>query len=242
MALIQAALADPELGRHTVLVSSFGADSVVVLHMVATIAPDLPVIFLDTEKHFDETIRYREHLTRRLRLTDVRVVRPDRSETARIDPAGDLFAHDPDRCCELRKARPLEQALAGTLAWITGRKRYQTPWRAALPTVEFETRSGRIKLNPLASWSAADVQAYIELHDLPPHPLVSQGFPSIGCATCTQPVSGDEAPRSGRWWGSSRTECGIHAYPGSPQGDPTFSSAPDPGRGAKHPPLRGERS
>jgi phosphoadenosine phosphosulfate reductase len=210
LALLRALLTEGPLAGRTALVSSFGAESAVLLDMVATIDPATPVIFLDTGKLFAETEGYREELVALLRLTEVRVVRPRAAAVQRHDPEGGLWRRDPDLCCDLRKTTPLHDALAGFAAWITGRKRFQAGLRSQLPTIEGEGASGRIKLNPLARWSAEDVERYRRLRNLPPHPLVEQGYRSIGCLTCTRPVRPGEAPRAGRWWGLDKTECGIH--------------------------------
>jgi phosphoadenosine phosphosulfate reductase len=189
------------------LVSSFGAESASLLHMVARIDRRLPVIFIDTDKHFAQTLEYRDALVARLKLTDVRIAHPDRAEASAEDPRGDLWRDDPDACCTLRKVRPNERALRGFDAWISGRKRHHGGVRAGLPTVEHD--GVRFKLNPLAAWTPREVSAYMKAHDLPPHPLVAQGFPSIGCWPCTSPTEGTDA-RAGRWAGSGKTECGIH--------------------------------
>jgi phosphoadenosine phosphosulfate reductase len=183
--------------------------------MVATVDPATPVIFLDTGKLFEQTQTYREELVELLRLSDVRAVRPDAAALARDDAGGDLWRCDPDLCCDLRKTAPLQRALEGFVAWITGRKRFQAGLRSGLPVIEPERSSGRIKLNPLALWSAEDVERYLLLRNLPRHPLVERGYRSIGCTTCTRPVGAGEAARAGRWWGLDKTECGIHL-----QGDP----------------------
>lgn len=191
------------------LVSSFGAESAVLLHMIAEIDRTIPVIFLDTGKLFAETLRYRETLADWLGLRDLRTARPDPERLARADPRGDLWRDDPDGCCWQRKVEPLEAALAGFDAWITGRKRFHGGERYALDAVEHEP-SGRVKVNPLARWSAADVLAYFIRYDLPRHPLAARGFRSVGCAPCTRAVRPDESPRAGRWAGRMKTECGIH--------------------------------
>ena len=197
------------------VVSSFGAESAAVLALVAGIDPAVPVIFLDTAKHFPETLAYRDALVARLGLRDIRVVRPDPARVAAQDPRGDLWRRDPDRCCALRKALPLESALEGFDAWITGRKRFHGDVRAALPTVE--AVDGRVKINPLANWSAAQIERFIGARDLPRHPLVDAGFASIGCAPCTAPIMAGEAARSGRWRDIEKTECGIHNAKGTRQ-------------------------
>lgn len=191
------------------LVSSFGADSVVLLHMIARIEPELPILFLDTGRLFEETLAYRRELAARLGLRDVRDVRPEAGALAAADADGTLHARDPDRCCALRKTEPLEAALAGFSAWITGRKRYQSALRAELPLFE-EDGAGRIKVNPLVAWGRAEVAAYLDRWALPRHPLVARGYPSIGCAPCTSPVAAGEDDRAGRWRDQEKTECGIH--------------------------------
>jgi phosphoadenosine phosphosulfate reductase len=210
LALLRALLREGPLKGRTALVSSFGAESAVLLDMVATVDPSTPVIFLDTRKLFEETQDYREELSALLGLEDVRVVRPEPTTLARDDPGGALWSRDPDLCCHIRKTEVLDRALAGFAAWITGRKRFQGGLRSALPTIEGEASSGRIKLNPLAPWSAADVERYRLLRNLPAHPLVEGGFTSIGCVPCTRRVAPGEPPRAGRWWGLDKAECGIH--------------------------------
>lgn len=193
-------------------VSSFGAESAVLLDLISQIDPATPVLFLDTGKHFAETLAYRDELVARLGLTDVRDIRPDPDEVAREDPDGTLNERDTDACCALRKTRPLEKALAGFDAWLTGRKRFQTSTRLTLPVAEADI-DGRIKINPLADWGQDEVDQHFAERALPHHPLVAQGFLSIGCWPCTTPVSAGEDPRAGRWRGSDKTECGIHITP-----------------------------
>ena len=210
-ALLAPLIRDEFPGRIAV-VSSFGADAAVVLGMVAAIDPTTPVIFLDTRKHFGETLRHRDNLASRLGLTDIRSIQPDPAAVADRDLDGTLWRSDPDACCFLRKVAPLRDALDGFDAWITGRKSFQTAARADLPTIE--AADGRIKINPLARWSAKDVQSWLRAKDLPTHPLVADGYPSIGCMPCTDRVSTGEDNRAGRWRGGGKTECGIH-QPGS---------------------------
>jgi phosphoadenosine phosphosulfate reductase len=210
LALLRALLREGPLAGRTALVSSFGAESVVLLDMVATVDRATPVIFLDTGKLFGETNDYREELTALLGLTDVRVVSPAPRDLTLHDPQGSLWQRDPDRCCHIRKTEPLEQALTGFAAWITGRKRFQGGLRGALPTLEGDPATGRIKINPLAPWSAEDIERYRQLRTLPAHPLAAEGYASIGCYTCTRRVAPGEDPREGRWWGLDKTECGIH--------------------------------
>ena len=210
LALLRALLQERPLAGRTALVSSFGAESAVLLDMVATVDPATPVIFLDTGKLFAETQAYREEMVALLGFRDVRVIRPRAAALARYDAGGGLWRREPDLCCHIRKTEPLQEALEGFAGWITGRKRFQAGLRSHLPTIEPEWSSGRIKLNPLAPWSAEDVERYRLLRNLPKHPLVDRGYRSIGCTTCTRPVSAGEAVRAGRWWGLDKTECGIH--------------------------------
>ena len=191
------------------LVSSFGTESAIFLHMVAQIDRSLPVIFLDTGKLFPETLAYRDELVARLGLTDVRAIHPSGAQLAAYDPDGRLWQKDADLCCAIRKTNPLDEALTGFTAWITGRKRSQSGTRAQLQPVETGA-DGRITVNPLAYWDDAQLDAYFIEHDLPRHPLQAQGYTSIGCATCTaKPLPGQDK-RSGRWAGQGKTECGIH--------------------------------
>ena len=191
------------------LVSSFGTESAILLHMIAQIDKATPVIFLDTGKLFPETLAYRDELVASLGLTDVRAVRPSGKQLAAYDPDGRLWQRDPDLCCAIRKTTPLDGALEGFEAWITGRKRSQGGTRTAMNMVEAGP-DGRVTVNPLAFWSDAQLEAYFEAHDLPRHPLQSEGYASIGCATCTQRVQSGEDKRAGRWAGLDKTECGIH--------------------------------
>lgn len=193
------------------LVSSFGADSAVLLHMVSKIDPSFPVIFIDTGMLFQETLDYHEKLVSHLGLTGVKRVKPEARVLGDEDPENFLWASNPDRCCALRKVLPLAAALEGYAAWITGRKRFQAATRSEL--AYFEVESGKVKFNPLAGWTQANIDTYFELHGLPKHPLVAQGYPSIGCIPCTSKVRPGEDPRAGRWRGKAKLECGIHAKP-----------------------------
>ena len=206
-ALLRRAIRDELRGRVAV-VSSFGAESVLLLALVADIDPATPVLFLQTDRHFSETLTYRRDIAAMLGLLDVRDLRPDPAEARRDDPTGELWYYDPDACCALRKVRPLDRALAGVDAWITGRKRHQAATRERLPFVELE--GNRIKLNPLADWDRAAIDAAIEARGLPRHPLVAAGYRSIGCANCTRAVGEGEDARAGRWAGLRKVECGIH--------------------------------
>ena len=194
------------------LVSSFGADSVVLLHLASRIDPNLPVLFLDTQMLFSETLDYQRDVAWNLGLTNVQIIRPDARELLARDADNILHIAEPDACCTLRKTEPLERALAPYAGWITGRKRFQSGSRAGLPV--FEAEAGRLKVNPLANWTAAELSQHMDAHDLPRHPLVAQGFRSIGCAPCTTPVREGEDPRAGRWRGRAKEECGIHFVDG----------------------------
>ncbi|MDP5335187.1 MAG: phosphoadenylyl-sulfate reductase [Paracoccaceae bacterium] len=207
-AVLRHALSDPQVGR-IALVSSFGAESVVLLHMLAMIDRTVPVLFIDTQMLFAETLDYQQQVAARLDLTDLRIIRAQPGQVAATDPDGQLHRSDPDACCALRKTEPLERALGGFDAWITGRKRFQASTRAALEFFEADT-DGRLKVNPLAHWDKADVQDYMINNRLPRHPLVARGYPSIGCAPCTSPVKPGEDERAGRWRGAAKEECGIH--------------------------------
>ncbi|MFL9840709.1 phosphoadenylyl-sulfate reductase [Sphingomonas sp. ST-64] len=191
------------------LVSSFGAESAALLHLVASIDPSVPILFLDTGKHFPETLAYRDTVAERLGLRDLRILTPDAAVLAKKDESGLRWSYDPDGCCEIRKVIPLEAAMADFDASITGRKAFQASTRNALPRFEVDA-AGKLKVNPLADWTKDDIEAYFAAHDLPRHPLVEQGYLSIGCAPCTSKVKPGEDPRSGRWAGWDKTECGIH--------------------------------
>jgi phosphoadenosine phosphosulfate reductase len=197
-----------EFPGRVALVSSFGAEAAVLLHMVAAVDPDLPVIFLDTGKLFGETLRYRDHLARRLGLTDLRIVEPEAAGLAAADAGGMLWDSDPDACCALRKVAPLRRALAGFDAWISGRKRFHGALRTFLPVIELS--GAKIKINPLARWSKVRIEEEFARHDLPRHPLGADGFLSIGCMPCTHRVAPGAEQRAGRWAGREKTECGIH--------------------------------
>lgn len=189
-------------------VSSFGAESVAMLALIADVNPALPIVFLETGMHFPQTLDYKDELIEKLGLTNVREIPPSETERKILDPKNTLWKTDPDACCDLRKVRPLEPALEGFEAWITGRKRFHGGARMSLPVFEFA--GGRYKVNPLANWTPDDVELLIQQRNLPRHPLVAQGYPSIGCWPCTKPAADPSDPRSGRWAGQEKTECGLH--------------------------------
>lgn len=230
------------LAGNVAAVSSFGAESAVLLHLIAETAPDLPVLFLDTGKHFAETLAYRDLLTARLGLTNLIALTPDARALNARDETGLRWSYDPDGCCEILKVQPLAAALSRYDASFTGRKAFQNSSRSQLPRFEIDRSDamGRLKINPLIDWSAEDIEAHFLAHDLPRHPLVAKGFPSIGCAPCTHKVAPGEDPRSGRWKGWDKIECGIHtdsehagaAHTGNqhPDGSPDHGNGDD-GRG-----------
>ena len=197
-----------EFQGKTAVVSSFGAESAVLLHLVAQIDPNTPILFLNTGKLFGETLRYRDRLQDALGLGDVRSLAPSLGDRALNDPEGTLWSRDADACCQFRKTIPLSKALAPFAAQVTGRKRFQTRERASMEAVEF--MDGRFRFNPLWQWDLADLEAYTETHKLPRHPLVEDGYPSIGCIPCTRRVQAGEDYRAGRWSGLEKDECGIH--------------------------------
>ncbi|MFP4004683.1 MAG: phosphoadenylyl-sulfate reductase [Alphaproteobacteria bacterium] len=206
-ALLDKMIRDAFPGRIAV-VSSFGSESVVLLHLVARIDPSTPVLFLNTGKLFPETLRYRDRLQDALGLTDLRALHPHPEDERTLDPDGVLWNANPDACCEFRKVLPLRRALKSFDAQITGRKRFQTGARKAMQTIELS--EGKFKINPLADWSLERLAAWIDGHKLPKHPLVRDGYPSIGCMPCTERVQPGDDYRSGRWAGFGKDECGLH--------------------------------
>jgi phosphoadenosine phosphosulfate reductase len=192
------------------LATSFGPQSIVLMHAIARLRPTTTVFYLDTELLFPETYALRDELGRRLGLRFTRV-RPALTVEAQAAAHGPrLWSHQPDRCCELRKVAPLRRFLADKQAWITGIRNGHSQTRARTPLVEWDAGNGVVKLNPLVRWSSDRVWRYIRDHDLPFNPLHERGFPSIGCQPCTRAVRPGEDPRAGRWPGFDKTECGIH--------------------------------
>ena len=201
-----------EFAGQSAVVSSFGSESAVLLHLVAAIDPATPILFINTGKLFGETLRYRDRLQDEFGLGDVRTLGPHPADRAARDPEGTLWSRDTDACCNFRKVIPIRRALDGFGAQITGRKRFQTHARAGMHAVEYF--EGRFRFNPLADWTQRDLEAYIARHNLPRHPLVEDGYPSIGCMPCTRRVRAGEAYRDGRWSGVDKDECGIHGLDG----------------------------
>ena len=193
------------------LTCSFQHDGVVLAHMLHGIAPDVPVVFINTGFHFPETLAYRDEILRRfgLNLVELHPIMP-RAEFAERHGL-DLYARSPDLCCHINKVEPLRQYLPGIRAWINGRRRDQASTRHAIAAVE-AYQDGLYKVNPLASWTSRDTFYYLERHGIPLHPLFEQGYASIGCAPCTRPVLPGEQERDGRWAGQAKTECGLHTF------------------------------
>jgi phosphoadenosine phosphosulfate reductase len=197
-----------EFGRGLTYVSSFGAESAAMLSLISDVDREMPIVFIDTGMHFHQTLQYRDQLAQLLGLTDIRTFHPVKEDVKAVDPKGVLNKTDPDACCEVRKVRPLAPALEGFSAWITGRKRFHGGGRARLPVVEFF--EGRFKINPLADQTPEELKALVADKNLPPHPMVAEGSPSIGCWPCTvRPIDPNDV-RSGRWVGFKKEECGLH--------------------------------
>lgn len=203
---------DREAMGEAALVTSFGTESAVLLHMAAEIRDDVEVLFVDTLKHFPETLEYKSQLTERLGLKCVRDIKPDADDLLAKDPKGIRWSYDPDQCCALRKVTPLETMLSGFPGWITGRKGFQNSEREAV--APFEQVGEQWRANPLYNWSKQDLEDYFEKHDLPRHPLEAEGYLSVGCAPCTSKVLPGEDIRAGRWRAFDKSECGIHGLPG----------------------------
>lgn len=192
-----------------ILTCSFQHDGVVLGHMLQSIAPWVPVVFLDTGFHFPETLAYRDEIVARFgfRLKEIGPRLPRRELERRHGP--ELFRTNPDLCCKINKVDPLKNALEGVRCWINGRRRNQAATRQSITVVE-RFQGGIHKVNPMASWTARETHAYMQAHGIPEHPLFEQGYASIGCAPCTRPVLAGEDERAGRWSGRDKTECGIH--------------------------------
>lgn len=203
--LIEAAL-DTDL--HVAVVSSFGAESAVLLDMVAQIDPSVPVIFVDTGRLFSETLTYRDLLIGILGLTNVQTVKAAKLKVDAADPENTLYQYNHDACCKVRKVDPYNNVIANYDVLITGRKQAHGGLRSDLLTVEQSEL--QIKLNPLANLSLDDIEAIFVARKLLRHPLVDEGYKSIGCDVCTSKAGEGEGVRSGRWAGEEKTECGIH--------------------------------
>lgn len=194
----------------TLVTTSFGSESAVLLDLIAQVDTSTPVVFVDTGKLFPETLAYRDRLVDHFGLSDVRTVRAPEALVASSDPDGTLFETNHDECCHVRKVMPYAHEVAEFDVLISGRKRHHGDARAELPTVE---QAGRhIKINPLAHYSADDIEAAFKERDLPRHPLAEAGYGSIGCAPCTNKSCPTKGARAGRWSGQEKTECGIHTF------------------------------
>lgn len=223
-------------GDGLVIGSSFGRDGLVVIDLARRLRPEIPILFLETGYHFPETLAFRDRLRQEWGVA-IRDVRPTRTVAEQDALYGsELFARDPDACCAMRKVEPLQRALAGKSAWLTGVRRDQHAGRGATPVVEWqelsEGRGGLFKINPMVGWSRERIDGYSAEHQLPRHPLWAHGYPSVGCAPCTRPVGVGGNERDGRWVGTAKTECGIHQV-GIRRGDST--AAPSPGGHSRGP-------
>ena len=204
------AFAAEVFGDALLFTSSFGAGSGVLLHLWSKVAPHLPVVFLDTGFLFEETLRYRDELTALLGLK-VETVRPAVGREVFLSAHGaDIMARDPDFCCRHNKVEPLAPYRARARAWVSGLRRDQSAERGATPILE-RAEGGIVKVYPLATMTAGDVERYLADHGIPEHPLRARRYLSIGCAPCTRPVAEGEDERAGRWAGTGKTECGLHS-------------------------------
>jgi phosphoadenosine phosphosulfate reductase len=195
--------AHERFGSGLVLAASF--QDCVLIDIAVQAVPDIDVVFLDTQYHFAETLWYVDRVRERYDL-NLRVMEP-------LVPPDDLWETDPDECCAMRKVEPLARALQGKQAWMTGIRRTEAPSRAKIQIAHLDVGRGIVKVNPLATWTDDDIASYKRDHRLLDHPLVKQGYPSIGCWPCTRAVSDGEDPRSGRWARTGKTECGLHGWP-----------------------------
>ncbi|WP_370183479.1 phosphoadenylyl-sulfate reductase [Rhodococcus wratislaviensis] len=198
---------------------TFGSDYIVasnmqdgvLVHLAAQVHPGVDVLFLDTGYHFAETIGTRDAVEQVYGVNMINA-RAEASVAEQDAAEGkDLFAREPNRCCALRKVAPLKKTLSGYKAWVTGIRRVEAPTRANAPLISFDDAFGLVKINPIAAWSDEDMQSYIDEHSILVNPLVDEGYPSIGCAPCTSKPAPGSDPRSGRWAGQAKTECGLHA-------------------------------
>ncbi|GIQ64366.1 phosphoadenosine phosphosulfate reductase [Paenibacillus cisolokensis] len=190
---------------------SFGAEDVVLVDIIHKVAPQIDVFYLDTDFHFAETYETRDRIVERYPNIRFIQVKPKLTPEEQAREHGEeLWKRDPNSCCNIRKVEPLTRILAQYEAWVTGIRRDQAPTRANAKKIEYDTKFGLIKFNPLASWTSEDVWNYIREHDVIYNPLHDRNYPSIGCEHCTRPVMPGEDPRAGRWAGTDKTECGLH--------------------------------
>ena len=200
-------------GPDLALATSFGPQTVVLMHMAVAIDPRTTIFYLDTDLLFPETYALRDELAQRLSVTFTRVPASLPLQGQEAIYGARLWTREPERCCYLRKILPLQRFLSGRRAWISGVRRSQTDDRAGARIVEWDSQNALVKLNPLAGWTDTQVWDYVRKHELPSNRLHREGYPSIGCQPCTRPVAPGEDPRSGRWAGTRKTECGIHLDP-----------------------------
>lgn len=192
-----------------VLVSQSMANTALA-HVVHRVAPQIPLVFIDTGYHFPETLQTRDDVITRTGMTVLSITAPQTVAEQDAQHGPELWKRDPDLCCRMRKVEPMEEMLLGYDAWISGMRKAAAPHRAETPIVSFDERRGVLKINPLLDWSDDDLLAYTLQHDVPVNPLMFEGYPSIGCAPCTRPVASGQDPRAGRWQGMGKTECGLH--------------------------------
>jgi phosphoadenosine phosphosulfate reductase len=196
-------------GKNIVATSSFQSQSVPLLHLISKVCPDLPVVFIDTGFHFSETLAFKNDLQARFDL-NILTVHPTLDKKDLLARYGaEPYRTHTEACCRINKVAPLQQMLQNYAAWISGVRRDQTAVRRKLPVLDMQ-EGGKLKINPMLHWTRKEIWAYIEGHHLPTHPLLAQGYLSIGCAPCTQPVHNGNDERAGRWAGSNKSECGIH--------------------------------
>jgi phosphoadenosine phosphosulfate reductase len=200
---------DENFGGNYIVASNM--QDAVLVDLAAKVRPGVDVLFLDTGYHFVETVGTRDAVEA---VYDINVVNvtPENSVAKQDELFGkDLFAREPNECCRMRKVEPLSKALRGYSAWVTGIRRVEAPTRANAPLISWDKAFGLVKINPIAAWTDEDMQNYIDANDVLVNPLVFEGYPSIGCAPCTAKPAEGADPRSGRWAGTSKTECGLHA-------------------------------
>ncbi|USG64297.1 phosphoadenylyl-sulfate reductase [Brevibacillus ruminantium] len=199
-----------QFGTDIILASSFGAEDVVLIDMLHQLAPQTPIFYLDTGKHFPETLETKDRLEERYGMSFIQVLPKLSLEEQEAAYGEKLWEREPNLCCQLRKVEPLTEILSKYSAWITGIRREQAPTRANAKKVEWDEKFQLVKLNPLADWTREQVWSYIRTNDVIYNPLHDRHYPSIGCSVCTRPVAPGEDPRAGRWSGFDKTECGLH--------------------------------
>jgi phosphoadenosine phosphosulfate reductase len=197
-------------GAGLAVATGFGPEGIVILHILSQVAPQTTVFYLDTGLFFPETYQLRDQLQQKLGLTFTQVTPSLSLEEQEKEYGANLWETNPDLCCRLRKVIPLRAYLATKQAWVTAIRRSQTTQRAHAKAIECDKTNGVVKINPLINWSQEQVWTYLHLFELPYNPLHERGYPSIGCAPCTRPVAQGADPRSGRWVGHQKVECGLH--------------------------------